>query len=314
MKLSTVEAFKMMNTESDKYVHLEGKLLRDYQIVLLGIAEDIIKVCEEEKIVYQLSGGSALGAVRHGGVIPWDDDMDINILGSQREQFIEAFARKCSDKYWIHTYNTPEYGMDLSRIRLKSSISRAREDMENNECGFYVDIFYMENVFNNPVFRYVHGFFCMGFGLLLSCRSFYKNRDLMRELERNNPGVKKVFEFKIAIGRLLSFASVRRWAIMTHKVYSLCKNRNSKYVCIPTGRKHYFGEIYLREGMINTVKMPFEGHEWNVAKDYDNYFKVLYGLDYMTPPPVSDRESHVLLELKFPERKRWFIRGDLCRN
>ena len=51
------------------------------------------------------------------------------------------------------------------------------------------------------------------------------------------------------------------------------------------------------------MKMPFEGHEWNVAKDYDNYFKVLYGLDYMTPPPVSDRESHVLLELKFPERE-----------
>ena len=122
----------------------------------------------------------------------------------------------------------------------------------------------------------------------------------MRELEQNNPELKKVFEFKIALGRLLSFASVRRWAIMTHKIYSLCKNNHSKYVGIPAGRKHYFGEMYLREGMVNTVEMPFEGRQWNVAKDNDSYFKALYGPNYMTPPPLEQRESHVLLELKFP--------------
>jgi lipopolysaccharide cholinephosphotransferase len=300
MKLSTVEAFKMMDTSSDQFVHLEGELLEKYQKVLLSIADDIIEVCEQEGIVYQLSGGSALGAVRHGGFIPWDDDMDINILGSQREQFIRAFTEIYSDRYWIHTYNTPEYGIDASKIRLKNSVSRGRDDVGNEECGFYIDIFYLENVFDNPVLRKVHGFFCMGFGLLLSCRNFYKNRALNRELEKTNPEFKKVFEFKIAIGRLLSFASVRRWAIMTHTVYSLCKNDHSKYVSIPTGRKHYFGEMYLREGMVNTVKMPFAGRQWNVAKDYDGYFNVLYGPDYMTPPPPEQREAHVLFELKFP--------------
>lgn len=299
--LSTVEAFKTLNTDSDQYVHLEGDTLRKYQEILLSIVTDIIDVCECENITYQLSGGSALGAVRHGGFIPWDDDMDINILGQQHKQFVYAFTEKYPNKYWVHTYNTPEYGLDISRIRLKKTISRTREDIDNCECGIYVDIFYMENVFDNSILRKIHGWFCMGFGLLLSCRNFYKNRNLMREFERSNPEIKKAFEFKIAVGRLLSFASVRRWAIITHGIYSLCKNNNSKYVSIPAGRKHYFGEMYLREDMVNTVKMPFEGHQWNVARGYDSYFKALYGSDYMTPPPPEKRESHVLLELKFPE-------------
>ena len=91
------------------------------------------------------------------------------------------------------------------------------------------------------------------------------------------------------------------WGKLTRKVYSLCKNERSKYVSIPMGRKHYFGEMYERAGMMNTVTFPFEGHEWRVAKDYDAYFTALYGSDYMTPPPPEKREHHIILELKFPD-------------
>lgn len=301
MNLSTVEAFKNMNTSSDKFINLEGTLLRKYQLILMDMANDIIQLCDKEDIHYHLGGGSALGAIRHKGFIPWDDDMDINIMGYQRTIFIDKFQKEFGDKYYIHSYDTPEYGMDISRIRLKNSISRSREDLGCDECGFYIDIFFLENVPDKFVIRKVHGFFCLVFGFLLSCRNFYKNRILMRELEKSNPDLKKIFEFKIIIGRLLSFASVRRWAIITHWCYSLCKNNNSKYVSFPAGRKHYFGEMYLREDMENTIKKTFEEKEWCVPRGYDKYFKALYGKDYMTPPPPEKREKHILLELKFPD-------------
>lgn len=301
MNLSTVEAFKNVNTSSGKFIHLEGSLLRKYQLILADMADDIIQLCDKENIHYHLGGGSALGAVRHGGFIPWDDDMDINIMGYQRTLFIKKFKKKYQNKYHIQSYDTPEYGMDISRIRLKNSISRSREDLRSKECGFYIDIFFLENVPDNFIIRKVHGFFCLMFGFLLSCRNFYKNRILMRELEKSNPGLKKVFEFKIIIGGLLSFASVRRWAIITHWCYSLCKNNHSKYVSFPSGRKHYFGEMYLRKDMENTIKKPFEGRKWCVPKGYDKYFKALYGENYMTPPPPEKREKHILLELKFPD-------------
>lgn len=76
MGLSTVSLFKNLKFSDEKYIHLEGDLLKRYQNSLLKIMEDIVSVCEEENIYYSLSGGSALGAIRHKGFIPWDDDMD----------------------------------------------------------------------------------------------------------------------------------------------------------------------------------------------------------------------------------------------
>ena len=86
----------------------------------------------------------------------------------------------------------------------------------------------------------------------------------------------------------------------TQKIYGLCKNNNSKYVSIPSGRKHYFKETYLRDGQVQVTKCEFEGHKWNIPKDYDAYLKKMYG-DYMKIPPEKDREEHIVLELKFPE-------------
>lgn len=300
MGLSTVETFKKIKKDSDKFIHLEGDLLRKYQMALLGIAEDIIAVCEDEGIVYHLSGGSCLGAIRHQGFIPWDDDMDLGILGEHFDRFVEKFTERFGDKYWVHTCRTPEYGMTIGRVRLKGSVCRGREDVEMEECGFFIDLFRMENTFDNPVGRMLHGVLCMGMGLLLSCRCFYKNRKLMLELAQDNPDVIKAFKFKISLGRLLSFMSVQKWARLTQWCHELSKNSKSKYVTIPSGRKHYFKEMYLREGMVETVKKEFEGHQWNVMKNYEDYLTKLYG-DYMWIPPEEDRESHVLLELKFPE-------------
>ena len=95
--------------------------------------------------------------------------------------------------------------------------------------------------------------------------------------------------------------SVRRWCILTNACYSLCKNNHSRRVGIPSGRKHYFVETYSRDGMITTAPKAFEGHSWQVAVDYDEYLKKLYGPNYMTPPGEEMQEKHYLLELRFPE-------------
>lgn len=151
MKLSTVSTFKKMNTDDERYIHLEGELLRKYQHSLIGIAQDVINVCEEENITYHLTGGSALGAVRHHGFIPWDDDMDIDMLGSDFDRFERAFLKKFGDKYWVHSYKTVGYGMTVNRVRLKNSVFRGREDINNQECGFFIDVLRIENTYNNTL-------------------------------------------------------------------------------------------------------------------------------------------------------------------
>ena len=308
MKLSTVTAFKNMNTNSDQFIHLEKDLLKRYQEELLKIAEDIIEVCEEEHISYHLTGGSALGAVRHQGFIPWDDDMDIDILGDDFPRFIEAFSKKYQDKYWIHTCKTPGYGMTINRVRLKDSVFRGREDADNEECGFFVDIIRIENTFDSAILRKLHGILCMGMGLLLSCRNFYANRKLMREIAALNPDFKSASNFKIRLGFFLQFFSVNRWARMTQACYGLCKNSHSEFVSVPAGRNHYFGEMYKREDFVATTDAQFEGHTWKIPKEYDAYLTHMYG-DYMAIPKEEDREVHVLLELKFPGEKAILPKG-----
>ncbi len=300
MNLSTFEAFKTMDTSEGGYIHMEGETLKKYQRVLLSVTKDIIDVCEENGIVYQLSGGSALGAIRHQGFIPWDDDMDINILGSHFERFADCFMKKWGSKYSLYTEKSAGYGLVAVKVRLKGSISRSIEDAGRSDCGICVDIFRMENVFDGGLARRLHGIICMGMGFALSCRNFYKNRKIMSALSAGNPAVKSAFRIKTVLGFLLSFLSVRRWAILTQKCYSMCKNDSSKWLSIPSGRKHYFGEMYLRDGMQNTVSASFEGYSWQIAKNYDDYMTKLYG-NYMRIPPESERESHILLELKLPE-------------
>ncbi len=301
MKLSTSDLFKNLDIRSDKVIRLTDETLCRVQEIVLGIAEDVISVCEAENITYHITGGTALGAIRHHGFIPWDDDFDIDILSSDFDLFIQKLSERFPDKYWVNTCHTPGYGGCGNKVRLKGSIFRGRDDLDNDECGFLVDIFRIENTFDNIILRDIHGVFCLGLDFLLSCRNFYKNRALMLELAGDNKEAKRSFNLKINIGRVLSFLSVEKWAEITQGCYGLCKNNNSKYVTVPAGRKHYFGEMRLRSDFVDTAEAEFEGHTWKVPKDYIGYLKSMYGDNFMELPPEDQRENHVILELKFPD-------------
>lgn len=300
MNFSTVSMLKSLSRNTPGYSSLEGEQLKKFQKYLLNIAKDIIDTCELEGLSYVLSGGTALGAVRTGGFIPWDDDMDINILGDDYDRFCECFLAKYGDKYEIHDSKTPGYCKPMARVCLKGSRYRDYDEEGVND-GFFVDLFRIENYPDNVLIRTIHGVMCTWLGFCLSCRVFFACRKSRLRIAKANPKVAKVFYFKIFVGALLSFLTTDAWVKLTWKCYALCKNGHSKYVGLPAGRKHYFGELYLRQGMVDSVMMPFEGYQWRVSKDYDTYFRVLYGSDYMTPPPENEREHHVYFELKFPD-------------
>ena len=300
MNLSTMTAFKTLNYDGIG-IAIEGDVLRKCQKVILKIAEDVVGLLEKHGIWYQLSGGTALGAVREQGFIPWDDDIDLNVLGKDFETIGRLVEAEYPDTYVFHYYNTPGYGIPIGRIVLKNSVFLDRDGVGVPDCGFFIDLFPIENVPDNPALRKLHGYLCQAAGGLLSCRKFFKNRSFFRALAAQNPEIRTVFRIKIALGGLIAFLPLPACARITDHVFGLCRDENSEYVAIPSGRKHYFGEMYRRSGMIGTEAHVFEGHRWQVAKDYDAYFKVLYGPDYMTPPPPEAREHHIIMKLVFPE-------------
>ena len=304
MGLSTVAAFKTLNQQNAKLKQMDDEQLKKLQSFLLSMVKDFDKVCQKYGLVYNLGGGSCLGAVRHNGFIPWDDDMDLNMPREDYEKFCKVFEKEMSANYWFQTpEKTKGYGLAFARLRKKGTIFRSREDLNNtDEAGIYIDIFIIENTYNFAPMRFLHGVLSMMTGFMLSCRNFYHNRKFYLDLAGNDKKIKKVFRIKSNIGFFLAWLSVDVWTRCWNNVNKMCKNNHSKYVVVPTGRKHFFHELYLRKEFCKTVKHKFEDVELPIAMGYDKYMKNMYG-DYMVLPKKNQQETHVFLELDFGDKK-----------
>ena len=304
MELSTVSTFKRINAEQSGLHELTSEELHALQKVLFEMLVDIDGFCRINSISYTLGGGSLLGAVRHGGFIPWDDDVDINFPRDDYEKFRRLFPQQMGDKYWLHTpEDTHNYGLCIARVRKKGTTFRGREDIFNEECGVFVDIFIVENISDNKLIYNLHGFLSLAAGFFLSCRMFNQYRELYKKLSVDS-STRRTFVLKLAIGKVLSIFPVDFWTHLWNNINRLHKDNKSKYVTIPVGVKHFFGETYFRAKTCTMKDIPFtfEGKTvlFKCMVDTDYYLTKRYG-DYMTPPEDADKEKHIVLELDLNE-------------
>lgn len=298
---STFAAFKHIKS-SECSIKLEGETLKQYQRVLTMILADIDSVCRKHNIAYTLGGGTCLGAVRHHGFIPWDDDIDLNMPRADYERFARVFPQEMGEKYWLHDcQTTPGYELAFPRIRLKGTVVRSRDDYDFHECGAYVDIFIVENTPNNKFLRSLHGFGSMAFGFIYSCRRFTKHADNYLSLVNEGTPAYKAFSKKIKIGRLFAFRLTEAWTKTWDKWNARYKDNDSQYVTIPVGRNHYFKEMHPRSVFFPTKTADFGGLKVPVPGDANAYLTALYGPDYMTPPSKDNQETHVVLEFDLGE-------------
>ncbi len=267
--------------------------------VVLEAALDVIALCDENGIPYMLGGGSALGAVRHGGFIPWDDDIDLNIPRKYIPQLIKAIENRYPDKYYIEApLYTEGYLSSFIQVHRKNTVFQEYRVQKKENCGIKLDIFVIENTYNNVVRRNWHGI-CVQAGLFfLSCYRMYAWRDEFKKLAEGNRKAGCVMFVKRCIGRLFALNPKGLYRSVQKKM-AQCDDDNSDYITIPSGRNHFFGELYRRDAFMKTHRVAFEGHMLCVTDDYENYLTRLYG-NYMEIPPEEKREHHVLYDLKLP--------------
>lgn len=276
--------------------------LKRLQKIELDMVKDFDVVAQKYGLNYSLGGGSVLGAIRHHGFIPWDDDIDINMPRNDFNILVGIFEQELGGKYELCTpEHTKHHGMSNVQVKKKGTVYQSFNELSKTNVGIYFDIFVSENVFDNKVLRTVHGFFSLAFGYLLTCRKTWHDKPYLQKYIGKSKVLKDAFGKKANIGSLFAWIPldvITRWTV---RIYSFCKNDTTQNITFPSGRKHFFGEIGLRSEMQEVIYVPFEDTELPVPKGYDVYLRRLYGDNYMELPPVGKREQHPLMKVDFGE-------------
>ena len=154
--LQTNDIFK---TELSEGQHrLSPEEIHKVQQVVYGITIDITELCSELNIPYMLTGGTALGAVRHGGFIPWDDDVDMVVERKYIERLLDAIEQRYPDRYFVEApLRTPGYLSSFIQIHRKNTVCREYLEIPEERCGIKIDIFVVENTYDNAFLRRLHG-------------------------------------------------------------------------------------------------------------------------------------------------------------
>ena len=270
--------------------------LKRVQQIYLEMAKDLFEMFDSCGIIATLGGGSVLGAVRHKGFIPWDDDMDFNMPRKDFEKLKVVFNDYFHGKYIFSAPNhTPHSGYRCGKI--ENPQVQVWDEM-GMKHGLTIDVFIIENMPDSIIYRFLRGIrsecyrIIAGLVFEYECSRNEANRNAFKTLKR------RICFFA---GWIFSIKNSKKWYdILDHA--NQYPNEKSRMVSIPGGRKHYFGEIYPRSSMIKSIQMPFENLNLPIPQGYDFYLKQLYG-NYNIVPTEDKREHHYILSIQFNYRK-----------
>ena len=253
------------------------------QLIQVELLEEVDRICQKYHISYSIEGGTLLGAIRHKGFIPWDDDVDIAMVRSEYRKFCKACEKELDkEKYFFQNHDTdPEYRWGYAKL-LKNNTSFVRYGQEHMKMkrGVYVEIFPMDGIPENPIEKKI-------FNALRVC---------CRKIMYSEAG--KVSSPKAVLRlwyRILNKIPVDKAFDMLDFLSRKYDERRARYVtCLSFPDcwvKGYHG--FKREYYLKTKRILFEGKEVCAPQKDKELLVTLFGSDYMTPPPEKDRVTHI---------------------
>jgi lipopolysaccharide cholinephosphotransferase len=249
--------------------------------------KDIKKYLEENNIEYYILGGTLLGAVRHKGFIPWDDDIDIGIPREQYEKFLSKISDYLPEYLRLDTYkNNQNHHYYFSRIvDLRYSLKRTGSLNERNE-NVWVDIFPLDGMPNNYFIRKIHMF------RLLAARAMYHiaTFDKVNLKRPNRPLSERMIIKFVMITGFGRNSDMYKWLNKIDKLLKKYPYSKSKYVVNFMGQ-YKFKEMFLKSHYGKGTMYKFEDSELMGPDDYDFILTQMYG-DYMKPPKDQDKNAH----------------------
>lgn len=270
---------KMKDNSNMRLPHTHDGRLSSIQNILLAYLLEVDRICQKHNIKYFLGGGTLLGAIRHHGFIPWDDDADIMMLREDYDKFCKIAADEMPSTMTFQTNESDKNCFyEFAKFRLNDTVfatSFAKEHRHMHN-GLAFDIFCHDKTANSKIGQKIH------LGLTLFTRALVFNKWNKRKVENGSKIQSAVTEF------CKNVFPIRFSLWLEKKTLKFFKSKkNAKYLYDGMGRNIYNGSFPI-EYLDEVVYVDFEGYKLPVPKEYDKYLTFLYG-DYMELAPLSTR-------------------------
>ncbi len=256
--------------------------INEQKQIMIEILEYFDKICRLNNIKYSLIGGSLIGAIRHKGIIPWDDDIDVILTKENYDKIIEVLKNDKSSRFKLlfgdiqKDYYYPFPKLVDTRTYVVEPLSLK----QINEYGIYIDIFCYNYVSNDEKVRN---------------QTVKKIKFWNGLISRKKVGIKnKKFLMNLARNIISSIIGSKKLIKIVNKIYEDNKNLNSKFVISNWPIYANEKEIQLSKNVTSYVDMPFENINAMIFKNYDKILNTTFG-DYMKLPPINERKCHGLI-------------------
>jgi lipopolysaccharide cholinephosphotransferase len=274
-------------------VELSSEQLSKLKDRELGILIEFDKACKALGLRYTLSSGTLLGAVRHGGFIPWDDDVDVAMPRQDYERFIREAQAELLANLFVQTYlSDPKYPLGFCKIRdTSTTLKEYRTEDIAMKGGVYIDVFPIDGESPKKLGRVFDRLVITALQALKYSRSIKRTRD-------NSTNTQLI---AAAILHLLA----RPWSVQTlNRIETTFKMRHGCGLDLFTYADSTLPPYRLRDSLLMPMaffgeygSIRFEGHRFAALQEREGYLRSVYG-DYMTPPPAEQRVStHEITEL-----------------
>ena len=258
---------------------MEKQSVRAVQEKILEIIKYIDKLCRENNIVYYIMGGTALGAVRHGGFIPWDDDLDIFMTPENYDKFKMVFEKQNSDLFVLQEWKTTAKYLEYAKVRMNGTafIEEHFKDRLDMHHGIYVDIMILHKVPQNKLIQKLVYYESKFVTLYALSQRNWKPKTKMQGLVLNT--------LKILPCKFMARVCYRR----IYKYDNL--KSNFKYCYWITPAKFKQG-LFAPEFFQNPCDIPFEDTVLLGSDKIKEYLSYRYG-DYMKLPSKEAQKAAV---------------------
>ena len=275
-------------TDKKLMTELSSEVLEKLQNTQIEILKEIVRICEKHELKYFLIYGTLLGAIRHNGFIPWDDDLDIGMPRGDYKKFLEIAKAELSDSYFLQNMETQkDYWLTFSKVRKNNTIFEEEAVVNMPDYihkGIFVDVFPLDYV-EKKEGTLVHIQFVLSKAII---ETLYYKAGVYKKSSLRYP----VIDF------VLGMFSKKTLGKIQTKIATLQKRKKATCFADFNSPRAYEKAIYPIEYFMPPQGHEFAGETFQVPNTYDTYLRMVYG-DYMQLPKEEDRVNHRTLRIVF---------------